>query len=156
MHDVKTIKELAEIMTKNEIVDLILEEGEKKLVLSRAKEIVQAAPVQMAAPVYQAAPVAAPAAAPAASPAATPAVASGLTDIKAPMVGTFYRSPSPTAASFVEVGSKVKVGDVLCIIEAMKLMNEIKAEIAGEIAEICAENGSPIEYGQPLFRIKKA
>jgi len=153
MHDVKTIKELADIMTKNEIVDLILEDGEKKLVLSRAKEVIQqAAPV---APVYQAAPIAAPVAVPAAAPVAAP-VATGLTDIKAPMVGTLYRSPSPTASSFVEVGSKVKVGDVLCIIEAMKLMNEIKAEIAGEIAEISAENGSPVEYGQVLFRIKKA
>jgi acetyl-CoA carboxylase biotin carboxyl carrier protein len=76
--------------------------------------------------------------------------------IKAPIVGTFYRSPSPTAEAFVKTGSNVKAGTVLCIIEAMKLMNEIEADVAGEIVEIYVENGQAVEYGQPLFGIKKA
>jgi len=77
-----------------------------------------------------------------------------LIEIKAPMVGTFYRAPAPNASPYVEVGSKIKPGDVLCIIEAMKLMNEIKSEIKGEIAEILVENGEPVEYGQTLFLVR--
>lgn len=152
--ETKKIKEIAEIMKKNDIVDVIIEDGDKKVMLSRAKEQVVAAP---AAPVYQQAPLPMPGQAPAAAPAAQEAAAPAVDciEIKAPMVGTFYRAPSPTAASFVEVGQKINSGDALCIIEAMKLMNEIKAEVSGEVLEICVENGSSIEFGQVLFKLKK-
>lgn len=102
---------------------------------------------------YAAAPVAAPASAPAA--AAAPAQdTSNLKDIKSPMVGTFYSAPSPDSPSFVSVGQEITPDTVVCIIEAMKVMNEIKAEVAGTVAEVCAENGKPVQFGQALFRIK--
>ena len=82
------------------------------------------------------------------------AKAEGLIEINSPMVGTFYRAPSPESAPFVDIGSEIKPGDVICIIEAMKLMNEIKAEVKGKIKEILVENGSPVEFGQILFRIE--
>jgi acetyl-CoA carboxylase biotin carboxyl carrier protein len=97
--------------------------------------------------------VAAPAAG-AAAPAAAP-VDDGLIVIESPMVGTFYRSPSPDKDSYVEVGSTVKLGDTLCIVEAMKLMNEIEADVGGTIAEILVENAQPVQFGQPLFKIRK-
>jgi acetyl-CoA carboxylase biotin carboxyl carrier protein len=88
----------------------------------------------------------------AAAPSAEPEEPKG-TAVKSPMVGTFYRSPSPGAKAFVEVGQAVKPGDTLCIIEAMKLLNEIEAEVAGEVKQVLVENGQPVEYGQPLFVI---
>ncbi len=97
-------------------------------------------------------PVAAPA--PSAAPAASPAPVSDLNEIKSPMVGTFYASPSPDAAPFVSAGQAVTPDTVVCIIEAMKVMNEIKAEVAGTVAEVCAENGKPVQFGQALFRVK--
>ena len=106
-------------------------------------------PAPAAAPALQAP---APAALPAVAAAASPAVADGI-EINSPMVGTFYIKPAPDAASFVEVGSTVSVGQTVCIIEAMKVMNEIKAEIEGEILEILVQNGEPVEYGQPLFLV---
>ncbi|WP_349263920.1 acetyl-CoA carboxylase biotin carboxyl carrier protein [Longimicrobium sp.] len=116
------------------------------------------APVAHAAP---AAPTAAPApaaapSAPAAGAAAPAAPASNLVDIKSPMVGTFYRSPAPEAPSYVEVGTRVGKGQTLCILEAMKLMNELPADTAGTIREILVENGEPVEYGQVLFRLDPA
>lgn len=105
-----------------------------------------------AAPAAAAAAAAAPAAAPSA-PAAEAAPASNLIEVKSPMVGTFYRSPSPDAASYVEVGTKVGKGQTLCILEAMKLMNELEAEVSGVVREICVENAEPVEFGQVLFRI---
>jgi acetyl-CoA carboxylase biotin carboxyl carrier protein len=107
----------------------------------------------------QAAPSAAapaPASAPSAPPAPAPPAAAGTNwvDVKSPMVGTFYRSPSPEAPSYVEVGSHVNKGQTLCILEAMKLMNEMESEISGTIREICVENAEPVEYGQVLFRIE--
>lgn len=93
--------------------------------------------------------------APAAAPATAPAAdVSNLTEIKSPMVGTFYASPSPDAAPFVSAGQAVTPDTVVCIIEAMKVMNEIKAEVAGTVAEVCAENGKPVQFGQALFRVK--
>jgi acetyl-CoA carboxylase biotin carboxyl carrier protein len=89
-------------------------------------------------------------------PAATPAPASTLAEVTSPMVGTFYRAPAPDAPSYVEVGQTVAKGDTLCIIEAMKLMNELEAEISGTVAEVCVENAEPVEYGQVLFRIEPA
>lgn len=97
------------------------------------------------------APVAAPAAPAAAAPVAE---ASNLTEIKSPMVGTYYASPSPEAAPFVTAGQTVTPDTVVCIVEAMKVMNEIKAEVSGTIAEVCAENGKPVQFGQALFRVK--
>ncbi|WP_349263968.1 acetyl-CoA carboxylase biotin carboxyl carrier protein [Longimicrobium sp.] len=115
------------------------------------------APVAHAAPAAAPAPAAAaPSAAPAAGAAAPAAPASNLVDIKSPMVGTFYRSPAPEAPSYVEVGTRVGKGQTLCILEAMKLMNELPADTAGTIREILVENGEPVEYGQVLFRLDPA
>jgi acetyl-CoA carboxylase biotin carboxyl carrier protein len=99
---------------------------------------------------------AAPAAATAEAAAPAPAAKSNLQEIKSPMVGTFYRSPAPEAPAYVEVGSKVSRGQTLCILEAMKLMNELEADVAGTIREVCVDNGEPVEYGQVLFRIEPA
>ena len=112
----------------------------------------QAAP----APAHVAVPASAPAAQAGAAPAAAGAPAGNLVEIKSPMVGTFYRSPAPEAPPYVEVGSRVAKGQTLCILEAMKLMNELESEAAGTIREICVENGEPVEYGQVLFRIEPA
>ena len=110
----------------------------------------------MAAPVPAAALAAAPAAAPASAPAAPTAAPqqSNLTDVKSPMVGTFYRAPAPEAPPYVEIGSTVKKGQTLCILEAMKLMNEMESEVDGVVREILVENSDPVEYGQVLFRIE--
>jgi acetyl-CoA carboxylase biotin carboxyl carrier protein len=94
-----------------------------------------------------------PAAAPQQAPAAAPAKSGG-PEIKSPMVGTFYSAPSPDAAPFVSVGQEVTPETVICIIEAMKVMNEVKAEVSGTVAEVCAENGKPVQFGQALFRLK--
>ena len=108
-----------------------------------------------AAPAAPAAPQAAPKPAAAEKPAAEKETASNLTPITAPMVGTFYRAPAPDADPFVETGNEVKPDTVVCIVEAMKLMNEIKAELSGRIVKICVENGQPVEYGQELFLVEK-
>ncbi|MCD8505284.1 MAG: acetyl-CoA carboxylase biotin carboxyl carrier protein [Burkholderiaceae bacterium] len=149
--DLRKLKTLIDLVGESDIAELEITEGEDKVRIVKAT----AAPV-MAAPVtYAAAPAAA---APAATlptepvvPAA-PAVAQGDL-VKAPMVGTFYRAPSPGASPFVEVGQTVKEGQPLCIIEAMKLLNEIEADKSGVIKEILVDNGEPVEYGQPLFVI---
>jgi acetyl-CoA carboxylase biotin carboxyl carrier protein len=109
-----------------------------------------------AAPQMQAMVHAAPVAAPGAAPAAEAATPADVVDVTSPFVGTFYRSPSPDAPAFCEVGSVVRPGQTLCIIEAMKLMNEIEAEMSGTVVEIYAQNGKSVEFGQKLFRIKKA
>jgi acetyl-CoA carboxylase biotin carboxyl carrier protein len=116
-----------------------------------------AAPASAAAPAPAAVSTAPAAAAPAsAAPAAASAPAGNLVEIKSPMVGTFYRSPAPEAPPYVEVGSRVARGQTLCILEAMKLMNELESEATGTVREICVENGEPVEYGQVLFRIEPA
>jgi acetyl-CoA carboxylase biotin carboxyl carrier protein len=91
---------------------------------------------------------------PSAAPPAAPAVRSDLVEITAPMVATFYRSPAPGEASFVDLGSRINVGQTVCILEAMKLMNELEAEVSGEVVEILVENGTPVEFGQVLMRVK--
>lgn len=149
--DLRKLKTLIDLVAESDISELEVTEGDGKV---RIVKSAPAAPQQM---VYAAAPVGtAPAAAPvaAAAPAAeeTPAVPNGHV-VAAPMVGTFYRAPNPGAAPFVEVGQSVAEGDALCIIEAMKLLNEIEADKAGVIKEILVENGAPVEYGQPLFVI---
>ncbi|HGO8030637.1 TPA: acetyl-CoA carboxylase biotin carboxyl carrier protein [Neisseria meningitidis] len=147
--DLRKLKKLIDLVEESGIAEIEVTEGEEKVRITRT---IAAA----AAPVY-AAPV--PAAAPAVTPAAAPVAASApaardLSDAqKSPMVGTFYRAPGPNAAPFVEVGQQVKAGDTLCIIEAMKLMNEIEAEKSGTVKEILVENGTPVEFGEPLFII---
>ncbi|ATH83718.1 MULTISPECIES: acetyl-CoA carboxylase biotin carboxyl carrier protein [Pseudomonadaceae] len=152
--DIRKVKKLIELLEESGIDELEIKEGEESVRISRhsktpAQQVYAAAP--MPAPV--AAPVAAPAAAPAAE--AAPAAAPKLngTVARSPMVGTFYRAASPTSANFVEVGQSVKKGDILCIVEAMKMMNHIEAEASGVIESILVENGQPVEYDQPLFTI---
>jgi acetyl-CoA carboxylase biotin carboxyl carrier protein len=151
--DLRKLKTLIDLVSESGISELEVTEGEGKV------RIVKNAPpvyVQSAAPQY-AAPVAAPLAAPghapeAAAPAAAPAVPQGHV-VTSPMVGTFYRAPSPGADPFVQVGDTVKEGQTLCIIEAMKLLNEIESDVAGVVKEILVDNGQAVEYGQPLFVI---
>ena len=146
--DLRKLKTLIELVENSGIAELELTEGEEHVRISRASSI--AAPMQH---VYAAAPQAAPAPAAAAPTApAAPAVPEGHV-VKSPMVGSFYRSPSPGAKSFVDVGQNVNAGDTLCIIEAMKLLNEIEADKAGVIKAILVENGQAVEFGQPLFII---
>ena len=151
--DLRKLKKLIDLVEESGIAEIEVTEGEEKVRITRATaHAVYAAP---AAPVAVAAPAAAaPAAAVAAPPAAAPAARDLSNAQKSPVVGTFYRSPSPSAPAFVEVGKTVKAGDTLCIIEAMKLMNEIEAEKSGVIKEILVENGTPVEYGEPLFIIE--
>ena len=151
--DLRKLKKLIDLVEQSGIAELEITEGEEKVRISRSGVAQTVAPVAA-----QAQPVAAPPAAPAAAPGSAPPAPEvpqapeGHT-MKAPMVGTFYRSPAPGAKAFVEVGQQVAEGDVLCIIEAMKLLNEIEADHAGTIKAILAENGQPVEYGQPLFII---
>lgn len=156
--DLKDIKQVIDLMKKAELTEFDLEKENFKLHLSRkgeevAPQIIHAAPVA-AAPVA-AAPAAAPAGA-APAPAAAPVEEKGISLIKSPMVGTFYRAPSPESPVFAEIGTKVSADSVVCIIEAMKVMNEIQSEISGTITEVLVENGDAIEYGQPLFKVKTA
>ncbi len=145
------IEKLAKIITDNGLTEISLEDGEQAITIRKDLPEVSytAAPVAVAAP--QATP--APAAQSAVSVEAKEPEVKGKA-ITSPMVGTFYASPSPDASPFVEVGSNVEVGDVVCIIEAMKLMNEIKSEQAGKIVQICVKNGDPIEFGQVLMYVE--
>lgn len=149
--DLKKIEQLLEIMKKNDLVEIELKSGDDKIVLKRAgPQSPQITAVPMMAPAMPAA-AAAPAAAQGAAETAKP---SDLIEIKAPMVGTFYATPNPDAEPCVEVGSKVTPSTVVCIIEAMKVMNEIKAETEGAIAEVCIQSGQAVEYGTVLFRVR--
>ncbi len=143
--DLRKLKTLIDLVAESGIAELEITEGEGKVRIVKFSQTVQ--PQAVAAPVAM--PVAAAAAAPA--PAAAAAVSGHV--VKSPMVGTFYRAPNPGAAPFVEVGQTVKEGQPMCIIEAMKLLNEIEADKSGVIKEILVENGEPVEYGQPLFVI---
>ncbi|MFV0282369.1 MAG: acetyl-CoA carboxylase biotin carboxyl carrier protein [Castellaniella sp.] len=149
--DLRKLKTLIDLVADSGIAELEITEGEGKVRIVKFSQTAAGAPATVATVPAQVVP--APAAAPVA-PAAAPAPAAPQGhQVKAPMVGTFYRSPNPNAASFVEVGQTVKEGDPLCIIEAMKLLNEIEADKSGVIKEILVENGEPVEYGQPLFII---
>ncbi|WP_107867863.1 acetyl-CoA carboxylase biotin carboxyl carrier protein [Neisseria subflava] len=152
--DLRKLKKLIDLVEESGIAEIEVTEGEEKVRITRTTAA--AAPIYAAPAPVAAAPVAAPvAAAPAAAaPAAAPAARDLSNAQKSPMVGTFYRAPGPNAAAFVEVGKQVKAGDTLCIIEAMKLMNEIEAEKSGVVKEILVENGTPVEYGEPLFIIE--
>lgn len=149
--DLRKLKKLIDLVEESGISELELTEGEEKVRISRnqpghAPGVMHYQPyMQMSAPAPHAVPAAAPA------EAAAPAIEGHV--VKSPMVGTFYRAPSPESKSFVDVGSTVAVGDTLCIIEAMKLLNEIESDHAGVIKAILVENGQPVEYGEPLFII---
>ena len=154
--DLRKLKKLIEMVEESGIAEIEITEGEEKVRITRAnpQPVAYAAPQPTQIYMPQAAPMPAAAAPVAPAPAAAEAVPAIEGEaIKSPMVGTFYRSPSPGAKAFVEVGQQVNVGDPLCIIEAMKLLNEIEAERAGTIKAILIENGQPVEYGEPLFII---
>jgi acetyl-CoA carboxylase biotin carboxyl carrier protein len=147
--DLRKLKKLIDLVEESGIAELEITEGEERVRIARV--LAGGQPVYMNAPMQAPAPVAA--AAPAAAAVeAVPAEPEGHV-VRSPMVGTFYRSPSPGAKSFTEVGQSVSVGDTLCIIEAMKLLNEIEADQGGVIKAILVENGQPVEYGEPLFII---
>ncbi|MDU3502321.1 MULTISPECIES: acetyl-CoA carboxylase biotin carboxyl carrier protein [Haemophilus] len=151
--DIRKIKKLIELVEESGITELEVQEEEGTVRISRAAPAVAPAAIQYAAaPV---APVAAPAAVPApVSPAEAPAAEVSGHQVRSPMVGTFYRSPSPEAKAFVEVGQTVKVGDALCIVEAMKMMNRIEADKAGVVKAILVNDGEAVEFDQPLIVIE--
>jgi acetyl-CoA carboxylase biotin carboxyl carrier protein len=153
--DIRKIKKLIELLEESNIDELEIKEGEESVRIARNTNNNQHsnahyinAPMQ-----YAQAPAAAPVAAAAAAPIAAPVVASSAHAVKSPMVGTFYLAPSPGSPVFIEVGKQVKVGDVICIIEAMKMMNQIEADKAGVIESILVADGSPVEFDQPLVTI---
>lgn len=152
--DLKDIKAIIDLMKKNSVSEFELEKQDFKIRLKRgmgggvvsgddaAQQVISYAPVPLAIPATTAA------------PAVPPAPISTDADIKSPMIGTFYRTPSPDSAAYVEIGTEVGLDTVVCIIEAMKVMNEIKAEAKGVITQILVENAKPVEFGQPLFKIR--
>ena len=155
--DIHKIAKLIEIVSKSDVSEINFKQGEEELKITREKAVAQSVQTVIAAPVAAPAPAPVQAAAAAPAPAAAPAVSAAPDAaklMKSPMVGTFYRSASPTAAPFVEEGASVKEGDTLCIIEAMKMMNQIQADRSGVIKKILVENGSTVEFDQPLFEFE--
>ena len=160
----KELKDLIEFIIEKDIAEFELERGDLRIRLRRGTPASVVTPVPMSGPipVPMPAPIVAPATAvepvhavvPPVAPAPPVAGEGGLHIVKSPIVGTFYEAPSPGSPPFVKVGDSVEVGGVLCIIEAMKLMNEIESDIAGEVAKKLVANGQPVEYGQPLFAIR--
>ncbi|HXA36184.1 MAG TPA: acetyl-CoA carboxylase biotin carboxyl carrier protein [Steroidobacteraceae bacterium] len=150
--DIRKVKKLIELLEESGISELEISEGEESVRISRHPRMSVQPSAPAAGPMIQAAPVSAP---------ATPATAAGEhkprndeDTITSPMVGTYYSAASPGAKAFVEIGSEIKVGQILCIIEAMKMMNQIESDKAGRISAILAKNGEPVEFGQPLFIIE--
>lgn len=150
--DIRKVKKLIELLEESGISELEISEGEESVRISRHPRMAMQAPMAMASPMMQAAAVTA---------AAMPATAAGEHKpqkddytVTSPMVGTYYSAASPGAKSFVEIGSEIKVGQILCIIEAMKMMNQIESDKAGRLTAILAKNGEPVEFGQPLFIIE--
>ena len=150
--DIRKVKKLIELLEESGISEIEISEGEESVRISRYPK--PGTVVTSAAPAVAAPPAAAPTApaAAAAEPAAPPVRGQQVT---APMVGTFYSGPAPGSKPFVEIGTEVKPGDTLCVIEAMKMMNQIESEFAGRVVSILVENGSPVEFGQPLFVIEE-
>ena len=153
--DIRKVKKLIELLEESGVAEIEIKEGEESVRISRATAPVAAAPMHYAAP-----PVAAPqpqapatAAETTAAPVATQHEVSGH-QVKSPMVGTFYRASSPGSKEFVQVGDQVKVGDTLCIVEAMKMMNQIEADAAGRVKAVLIEDGEPVEFDEPLFVIE--
>ncbi|WP_420315685.1 acetyl-CoA carboxylase biotin carboxyl carrier protein [Ekhidna sp.] len=156
----KEIQELISFLSESGLEEVNIETDDIKVSIKRSAEqqIVAAAPAVQAAPAPAAtpAPQAAPAPAPAADGGGDTTSGGNLVEIKSPMIGTFYRSANPESPAFVEVGSSVKVGDTVCIIEAMKLFNEIESEVSGKIVKVLVDNAQPVEYDQPLFLVEPA
>jgi acetyl-CoA carboxylase biotin carboxyl carrier protein len=150
--DITKLKTLLDLLASEDVAEFEHEAEGVRVRVVRGK-VMSPAHFAAAMPVAHAPAAAAPAAAAAA---ATPAIDDGSVDVTSPFVGTFYRSPTPDAPPFVEVGSVVRTGQTLCIIEAMKLMNEIESEVSGTVVECYAQNGKSVEFGQKLFRVKKA
>ena len=149
MIDKNYIKELADLLEEKELTEIFVKDGEQEVILRKEVEVV-AAPSVAAAPVISAQ---MPAASGAEAFVCTPIEKKGK-PVTSPMVGTFYKASSPDAKPFVELGSVIKEGDVVCIIEAMKLMNEIEADASGKVVEICVEDGQPVEFGQVLMYVE--
>jgi acetyl-CoA carboxylase biotin carboxyl carrier protein len=150
--DIRKVKKLIELLEESGISELEISEGEESVRISRHPRMAMQAPAAAATPLTQAAPYIAP---------ALPATSAGEHKprndeytVTSPMVGTYYSSASPGAKAFVEIGSEIKVGQILCIIEAMKMMNQIESDKAGTVTSILAKNGEPVEFGQPLFIIE--
>lgn len=159
--DIDDLKQLVEFLKENQVAEFELDQGDQKIRLKFKQpeaaapiaHVIAGAPAIMAAPAPVAAAPPAAAAAPAA-PAADPDA--GLHIIKSPIVGTYYGSPSPGSAPFVAPGDRVEKGQVICIVEAMKLMNEIESDASGEVVKVLVSNGQPVEFGQPLFAVRTA
>ncbi|MGR8949946.1 MAG: acetyl-CoA carboxylase biotin carboxyl carrier protein [Gammaproteobacteria bacterium] len=150
--DIRKVKKLIELLEESGIAEIEIKEGEESVRISRGAPVASA-PVAVAPASVQAPPVAPPTVA---AEGSSPAIAAGEStgqEINAPMVGTFYSAPTPDAEPFVKIGQSVRVGDTLCIIEAMKIMNPIESDRAGTITAVFAENGQPVEFEQPLFAI---
>jgi acetyl-CoA carboxylase biotin carboxyl carrier protein len=150
--DIRKVKKLIELLEESGIAEIEIKEGEESVRISRMPTgayAPQPAPYMMAAPMALAAPAAA---APVVEAPAKPRANEHV--VTAPMVGTFYAAPTPGAKAFVDIGDEVKVGQVLCIIEAMKMMNQIEADKSGKVTSIMAQNGDPVEFGQPLYVIE--
>ena len=147
--ELEYLEKLVNLVTENELTELTLEEGEKAIVIKKESGVIvpQVSPVMQAAPVQAVAPVVQ-------SEAPKAEVRKGA-PITSPMVGTFYKASSPGSTPFTEVGKNVSVGQVICIIEAMKLMNEIESDVAGKVVEICVQDGQPVEYGQVLMVVEQ-
>ncbi|HME91363.1 MAG TPA: acetyl-CoA carboxylase biotin carboxyl carrier protein [Myxococcaceae bacterium] len=164
LFDVEALRQIVEILETSDVSQLSWRRGEERLMIRRGQPpatIVQAVPATAAAPAATDLPAAEPRVTGKPEPASASATLKPEAEksgqlVTSPFVGTFYRTPAPDQPPFVELGAAVRKGQVLCIIEAMKLMNEIEAEVAGKIAAILVENGQPVEFGQPLFRIEPA
>lgn len=159
MIDLRYVKKLLEMLDESTVDSMeISSDKGMRIRLSKTATVrpgaVYAAPAAAPAPVAAPAPAALASAAPAASSEPAPSSGGNATDVKSPMVGTFYGAPEPGAKAYVSVGQQVKQGQVLCIIEAMKIMNEIESEVSGTIVEVCAADAHPVEYGQVLFRVR--
>ncbi len=149
--DIRKVKKLIELLEESGISELEISEGEESVRISRHPRMAMQAPMAMASPMLQAAPIAP----------AMPATSAGEHKprndehtVTSPMVGTYYSAASPGAKAFVEIGTEIKAGQILCIIEAMKMMNQIESDKAGRVTAILAKNGEPVEFGQPLFIIE--
>jgi acetyl-CoA carboxylase biotin carboxyl carrier protein len=151
--DLKDIKAIMDLMKKNSVSEFELERQEFKIRLKRGGNGVNP-PVQYDEPTVMSYAPTTPALATAAAPTSPTPPPSNELEVKSPMIGTFYRAPSPESASYVEVGTEVNADTVVCIIEAMKVMNEIKAEVKGVVTQVLVENAKPVEFGQPLFKVR--
>jgi acetyl-CoA carboxylase biotin carboxyl carrier protein len=155
--DIRKVKKLIELLEESNINEIEIKEGEESVRISRGGGTQAAAPVfshaGYAPPPAPAAPAPAPAAAPTSGPSDSADSGPEGHVVRSPMVGTFYRAPSPTSSPFVEIGSSVKAGDVICIVEAMKMMNQIEADKSGTVSAILVDNGEPVEFDQPLVSI---